>query len=86
MDAERCVEADVQRAVEPAYRSLAWQISVCGLVWLVLCVGTWVLSPAQSGSATQLRLSALSALPEAMLATQIAAGGRHFAPLFSTAA
>lgn len=26
MDAERCIEADVQRAVEPAYRSLAWYV------------------------------------------------------------
>ena len=121
MDAERCIEADVQRAVEPAYRSLAWcvrvlgaqmcavfgtvqtpgwlalvrrlirmcpgvrrQVSVCGLVWLVLCVGTWLLSPARSDGASQLRLEALSALPEAMLATRFAGSQAHFTQLFSS--
>ena len=30
MDAEHCIEADVQRAVEPAYRSLAWCARLSG--------------------------------------------------------
>ena len=60
------------------------QVSVCGLVWLVLCVGTWLLSPAQSDGASQLRLEALSALPEAMLATRFAGSQTHFTQLFSS--
>ena len=62
------------------------QVSVCGLVWLVLCFGTWLLSPAQSAGASQLRLEALSALPEAMLATRFAGSQRHFTQLFSSSA
>jgi hypothetical protein len=33
MDAERCVEADVQRCVEPAFRTLAWYDLASRLVY-----------------------------------------------------